>query len=243
MPPSLIPYPPRPCALCGEEFSPGRKDGRFCSSQCSKIFQGRANHHKNRDQRNAERKARYHANPEPAKEKSREWHRTHREESLQYYRERYLLNKDKHIARSMAYHASHPEKVREWTIAAKKRRPWVSLIAHARTRARKKGLDFDLTTEWAESVWTGNCTVSGIAFVVGEEPYSLRAPSIDRIDSALGYVQSNCRFILHAVNAMKGTGSDEDMYRIAESLLRNRQNAAPPKPVITAFADGFEVII
>jgi hypothetical protein len=104
--------------------------------------------------------------------------------------------------------------------------PYYMIIKGAQWRARKKGLDHDLTVEWARSKWTGKCELTGIDFHIeygssgkGGKP---RSPSLDRVDNTKGYTQGNCRFILQAVNMLKGTGTEDEMDEIVDALYRNR---------------------
>jgi len=104
--------------------------------------------------------------------------------------------------------------------------PWKPLLDGVRRRAEKRGMPFDLTAEWALARWTGRCELSNIPFAIGMPggtPFTFH-PSIDKIEPKLGYVQSNCRFILWSLNAFKGSTTDEDMYSIAEALLSNRKS-------------------
>lgn len=101
------------------------------------------------------------------------------------------------------------------------------LIRSAKSRAAKKGIEFDLTLEWANDRWTGKCELSGIEFRQStgrQNPYS---PSIDRIDGSKGYIQGNCRFILSAINYLKANGTDEQMFHIASELIARRA----PSPI------------
>lgn len=99
-------------------------------------------------------------------------------------------------------------------------RPWRYLFMSARSRAREKGIPFELTDEWASARWTGRCEITGVAFRVnstrGPHPFS---PSIDRKNPALGYTFDNARFILWGCNAIKGVGSEEDMITIARAIV------------------------
>jgi hypothetical protein len=113
-------------------------------------------------------------------------------------------------------------------------RPFVYLIRSAKSRAKKKGFEYDLDLEWASARWSGKCEITGIQFIVNAKahsgfPYS---PSIDRIDNSKGYLKNNCRFVIFAVNAMKGTGSDSDMVLIARALASaySPERSTEPSP-------------
>lgn len=72
----------------------------------------------------------------------------------------------------------------------------------------------------------GHCPVTGIAFDLTSEhqrttgrsrnPYS---PSIDRIDSRLGYTNENTRIVITHYNFMKGQLSDEEMRFICTQVV------------------------
>jgi hypothetical protein len=96
---------------------------------------------------------------------------------------------------------------------------WYHVYYNTTMRAKRKGIVCDLDLEWAKSTWTGKCSVTGLEFRKGTSrgpaPYS---PSIDRIKPELGYLQGNCRWVLFAVNALKSTGTDEDMMKIVDAI-------------------------
>jgi hypothetical protein len=94
----------------------------------------------------------------------------------------------------------------------------------AKRRAKIKGLPFDLTDEWARDRWTGRCELTDLEFTLGLRGpgAKLFSPSLDKIDPKKGYLQSNTRIIIWAVNAFKYDGDDETMYRIAVALLSTR---------------------
>lgn len=101
--------------------------------------------------------------------------------------------------------------------------PWYSLIRQARSRARQKGLKYNLSDDWAREKWTGKCELTGLAFAKRGDPdwkkYAMRA-SLDRIIPSKGYIKSNCRFILYSLNSMKVDGSDKTIFVIARKLLK-----------------------
>lgn len=133
-----------------------------------------------------------------------------------------------------AYRAKHPEKVKAQKAKAwaknsermkkaqrdyKARKPWAHLVAKARIRARESGLSFELTHEWAAKRWNGKCELTGIPFTMWIGSTVATSPSLDRIDSARGYLPENCRFVLWAINRFKGDGSDTEMIAIARALV------------------------
>lgn len=125
---------------------------------------------------------------------NREWHHRHRDENLRKMKE---------------YQEKLP--------------PWSYFLKNSITRAKKKGLEHDLTEEWFADNWTGKCQLTGIPFVknykVGPSPLSA---SVDRIDNSKGYTQDNCRLILNGLNSLKGQGSDDLMYVIAAALVSSK---------------------
>lgn len=150
-------------------------------------------------------------------------------------------NREKDQASKEAYRKSHMKEVAAWALAryhadplrkektraiihaAKLKTPWIRLLYAVRNRANKRGIPFDLTPEWCAENWTGRCALTGMKFTIfnkrgGDMTF---APSIDKISPKLGYVQSNCRFILYSLNNFKGAATDETIRQIARELLSN----------------------
>lgn len=80
------------------------------------------------------------------------------------------------------------------------------MLSMAKNRANTKSVPFDLDIEHLLSLWNendGRCQVSGITLELGRHeagkvhPY---APSLDRIEPALGYTQGNVRVVCYQVN-------------------------------------------
>ena len=173
-------------------------------------------------------------------EYNKEYREKHREKLVAHSREYYRTNREKLAAQQKAYVAALPIEVRRerrsrWEKQRQRRYhatraflPWLNAFRGSKARANKRKIPFTITKDWAAARWTGRCEVTGIAFVLstGRNPY-LFSPSLDRIIPSLGYAPENSRFVLHAVNALKGAGTDEDMLMIAKAIV---QNAAPPMP-------------
>ena len=170
----------------------------------------RKRHLKDGDKRREQMRASHHRDKERRNAKRRQWFADNHEHSIEQVRK---------------YRIEFPERVKMSSDAAfqrgRVRLPWRQLIKGASERARKKGLPFSLTPEWAEKTWTGVCAVTGIPFRLGlrEPGPKTFSPSIDRIVPSLGYIPENCRFVLWAVNAFKYDGTDEDMISIARDII------------------------
>lgn len=185
-----------PCAICATEFVQKHRRQRYCSKRC--LWKSK----------NDAAMAR---NPERIRELNRASYWRHREDR---------------VARSLAYHTKHRARLIEAQRAnayrARLETPWKSLVSEAERRAKKRGLAFNLTDAWAKEKWTGRCALTEIVFILTERGSGPKffSPSIDRVEPKLGYVQSNCRFILHAVNAMKGSKSDAEVLLVCEAIVR-----------------------
>lgn len=70
----------------------------------------------------------------------------------------------------------------------------------------EKNIDFDLTIEFLQNLWDkqqGACALTGIVFQDSIEDKHKRRPyipSIDRMQSEIGYLKNNVRFVCVAVN-------------------------------------------
>jgi hypothetical protein len=85
---------------------------------------------------------------------------------------------------------------------------------------------FDISEEWFKNkLEKGFCEVSGLpiktkAYEAGKAGgRSFYSPSIDRIDNAIGYVESNCRIVCWGLNMAKSQFTDRDLNALALSLV------------------------
>ena len=91
------------------------------------------------------------------------------------------------------------------------------LLGKLKTRAKQRGIEFDLTLD--DIIIPERCPVLGIplAFTVGEGLKGMAneaAPSVDRFDNSRGYVKGNVRVISNRANLLKGSASLAEMERI-----------------------------
>ncbi len=152
----------------------------------------------------------------------RAWIKNNRAKHNQRARDRYKNKPEwyrEHVPRYYRIHRARLE-------ASK---PWAYLLKSAKNRAKEKNIEFSLDDDWASARWTGYCEITGLKFVNikgerGPNPYS---PSIDRKIASIGYTKGNTRFIIFGCNAIKGSGTDEDMLIIAKAILDHPSAISP----------------
>ena len=98
-----------------------------------------------------------------------------------------------------------------------------NMLAGSRKRAAKKDIPNDLTREWlSERLERGVCEATGLPLQLDggrlNGGYRPLTPSLDRTDSTKGYTMDNVKVVCWMYNAAKGTGSHEDVMKLAEAL-------------------------
>lgn len=84
-------------------------------------------------------------------------------------------------------------------------------------RARKRGLEFDLTPEYLESIKTDTCPVLGIPLSYGGgSGRSANSASVDRYENSKGYRIGNVHVISDRANVMKNSASWDELRLFAE---------------------------
>ena len=90
------------------------------------------------------------------------------------------------------------------------------LLGSATYRAKKKGLEFDLTLDWIkERIDKGFCEVTGMAFGAAHTPTT---PSIDRRDNSKGYTKDNVQITTWMYNMSKGVFTHADVMEMVKHL-------------------------
>jgi hypothetical protein len=104
------------------------------------------------------------------------------------------------------------------------------LFARARKGARQRRLEFAIELQHVEELLAqadGRCMLTGIPFDM-RRPAGARkrlwAPSVDRIESAHGYVLGNVRLVAIAVNIAMSDFGEEFLIRIANALSRRQHD-------------------
>jgi hypothetical protein len=104
----------------------------------------------------------------------------------------------------------------------------VFLVYLKRTRDRRK-LETDVTEEYLRELWNkqqGICPYSKVRMILTDNK-GLKDPiytaSLDRKDSAIGYMKGNVQFISIAMNRLKHTMTHEQTLQIIEILKNNNE--------------------
>lgn len=101
------------------------------------------------------------------------------------------------------------------------------LVARSKQLAAKKNLEHTITNDYVFSLWEqqgGKCAKTGIALdpstgtVANRNPYG---PSLDRIDSSLGYIPKNVELVCCHYNLAKAAYSEDQFRILAEAYLKH----------------------
>lgn len=96
------------------------------------------------------------------------------------------------------------------------------LWSRAKCKAKKRGLEFNLTRAFVEvALEKGVCVVTGVKFDVSavRKKYSAFAASIDRKNPNMGYTEVNCQMVCWIYNRAKGNGTHEEVVLLAKAVL------------------------
>lgn len=109
------------------------------------------------------------------------------------------------------------EQKRKAAATYRKNNPAFNMYHNAKNRAKRKGLKFDLTKDYLNSIMTDKCPVLGIQLEFGGHNRET-SPSLDRIIPELGYVKGNVVIISNKANAIKNSASVSEILQVAQWL-------------------------
>lgn len=84
----------------------------------------------------------------------------------------------------------------------------------AKSRAKDRNLEFTITPE--DIIIPSHCPYLGVPFSFEDRD---RAPSLDRIDSSLGYIKDNIQVISWRANVLKSDATIDQMIKFARGIL------------------------
>ena len=94
------------------------------------------------------------------------------------------------------------------------------LFTAAKSKAGTRGRNFALDyTDVLALVRSGYCPRTGILFDMSEGRQLPFRPSLDRIDNDKGYTLDNIQVVCKIYNTAKWAWTDEDVFRMSESLV------------------------
>jgi hypothetical protein len=96
--------------------------------------------------------------------------------------------------------------------------PNAELFRHARDRAKRKNIPFDITAE--DVIIPETCPVLGIQLQIGEKIACNNSPSLDRIKPELGYVKGNIQVMSYRANMLKNNATIEELQKVLEHLKK-----------------------
>ena len=107
--------------------------------------------------------------------------------------------------------------------------PWLEVYDRVKSRAKAKGIPFNLTKDYLESIYPEDrmCPVLGIPLIpnVGGINQTRNSPSLDKIRPELGYVMGNVAIMSAKANAMKMDASTpEELRMVADWLEKTLAN-------------------
>ena len=111
-----------------------------------------------------------------------------------------------------------------------KKNPIPQMLSNAKIRAKQKGVDFNLTSQYLKKIFPkdNKCPISGLNFEFGyinrEKINKNNSPSLDRIIPSKGYVIGNVMVISDLMNRMKQDSTFEDiekLYNFYKKIIKN----------------------
>lgn len=89
--------------------------------------------------------------------------------------------------------------------------------------AKKKGIDFKISYDYALSLVTDKCPILGLelSWCKQSKTVTENSPSLDRIIPKLGYVEGNVVWVSTRANRIKNDGTQEEHEKIAKFMERH----------------------
>jgi len=117
------------------------------------------------------------------------------------------------------YHAdpeTHITYVKEW----QEKNPKKAMLSAAKTRAKRKGLDFDLSIDDFEI--PSHCPIFGFELVKNEGHVGYNSACLDRIDVTKGYIKGNVIVVSDKANRIKSDATIAEIEAVLEFYKARR---------------------
>lgn len=133
----------------------------------------------------------------------------------------YIANKEKIKQRHLAWREKNKDYIKTNKLLKKMEDPRKIMLYSAKHRAQVKGLSFDIDLE--DIVIPEHCPVLNIRLEFFHKSQSRSSPSLDRIDSSLGYIKGNVQVISWLANTMKTNATMDELYLFALWILKQKE--------------------
>jgi hypothetical protein len=131
------------------------------------------------------------------------------------YRKKYYLKNRKSIKEKQnKYFLENKKIINKNRRINRENNPGQYLLQHAKSRAKRKGLLFNLTRK--DIVVPSVCPVLGIPLQVGTKIHYDASPTIDRIDNSKGYTKDNIVIVSWRANSIKKDASIDELKRLVD---------------------------
>lgn len=120
-----------------------------------------------------------------------------------------------------------------------------NLYTQTKGRAKKRGSEFSISKEAYAAMVSDRCALTGILF--DTEPAAERhykrpfAPSMDRIDCAEGYTETNVRIVCVCVNLAMNAWGEEVLFKMAAGLIAKDRDVSKWKRSAGKMPEGVKL--
>lgn len=144
---------------------------------------------------------------EAQKEKNREWQRKYREK-----------HKEKINQKNKLSYSENPDVFYQRRVRSANNNPEQVMLENARRNATRHNREFNL--DLSDIVIPEVCPFLKVPLIFDRgKGLSWNAPSIDRIDSSMGYVKGNVQILSRKANMMKSNATQAELIQFAKSIL------------------------
>jgi hypothetical protein len=142
---------------------------------------------------------------------NKRYYENNKEKVKEQAKEYYANNKEQILETVHTYREANRDTLREKGREYYRRKPENRMLNRARSRAKKHNMDFNL--DESDIAIPTHCPLLGIELYIAEGRKAVKdnSASLDRIDSAKGYVKGNVWVISHRANTIKSNSTLEEI--------------------------------
>ena len=124
-------------------------------------------------------------------------------EKLRLYKKQWIKDNKEHVLEVSSLYK------KKW----KQEKTEMYLLGRSRIRARKLGMEHNLTIE--DIIIPENCPILDIKLFVSDNPQNYNSPTLDRIDNTKGYIKGNVIVVSWRANSLKSNASLQEIQKVA----------------------------